>query len=339
MKPIPSIAPTSIDNFDDMQSNELKHRMSHVRSESNSSQISANYFTPAVEQAEELVNRVLRDSIVMVRRENLPIWLGDNDFLHFGHRPELKSFSSCFKTVFRIHSETGNIWTHMLGCMAFIGITIYVLTRPDIEFAFQEKAVFSAFFAGAILCLGFSFIFHTVFCHSEKVAKFFNKLDYCGIALLTMGSFVPWLYYTFYCTLAPKIIYSILIVILGICCIIVSMHDTFASSSYRPIRAGVFIGLGLSGIIPAVHYVITDGFWKLFNEASMGWLLLMAFLYIFGAVIYALRFPERMYPGKFDIWFQSHQIFHVFVIAAAFVHYHGTLKIAKIRLEGACGNL
>ena len=64
------------------------------------------------------------------------------------------------------------------------------------------------------------------------------------------------------------------------------------------------------------------------------------------------RIPERFLPGKFDIWFQSHQvkfsskplcqstfsgkqllfqIFHVLVIAAAFVHYHGMADMAVYR--------
>ena len=46
--------------------------------------------------------------------EKLPHWLKDNEHLHFGHRPELRSFAECFKSVFRIHTETGNIWTHLV---------------------------------------------------------------------------------------------------------------------------------------------------------------------------------------------------------------------------------
>lgn len=52
-----------------------------------------------------------------------------------------------------------------------------------------------------------------------------------------------------------------------------------------------------------------------------------------GAVLYAARIPERFLPGKCDIWFQSHQIFHVLVIAAAFVHYQGISEMAMYRLK------
>jgi len=54
-----------------------------------------------------------------------------------------------------------------------------------------------------------------------------------------MGSFVPWLYYSFYCRLAPKLVYFIAIFILGTFCIVVSMWDKFAEPRYRPVRAGV----------------------------------------------------------------------------------------------------
>jgi adiponectin receptor len=39
----------------------------------------------------------------------------------------------------------------------------------------------------------------------------------------------------------------------------------------------------------------------------------------------ANRIPERFSPGKFDIFFASHQIFHVCVVLAALAHYAGLL--------------
>lgn len=38
------------------------------------------------------------------------------------------------------------------------------------------------------------------------------------------------------------------------------------------------------------------------------------------------RVPERLRPGKFDIWGSSHQIFHVLIILAAMAHLIGLLK-------------
>ena len=65
-----------------------------------------------------------------------------------------------------------------------------------------------------------------------------SRLDYSGIALLIMGSFVPWLYYSFYCNPQPCFIYLIVICVLGIAAIIVSQWDMFATPEYRGVRAG-----------------------------------------------------------------------------------------------------
>ncbi|GFS11033.1 adiponectin receptor protein, partial [Elysia marginata] len=196
-----------------------------------------NVPSKCAEQAEEFVKKVWAAGWNVAHHHTLPDWLKDNDFLLRGHRVPTNSFLACFKSIFRIHTETGNIWTHLLGMIAFLGIASYFLTRPSIEIQWQEKAVFSAFFMGAILCMTFSWVFHTVYCHSERVGRFFNKLDYCGIALLTIGSFVPWLYYSFYCRLEPKVTYLALIIFLGTICIVVSMWDKFAQPQYRPLRA------------------------------------------------------------------------------------------------------
>ncbi|KAK6752865.1 hypothetical protein RB195_003953 [Necator americanus] len=269
--------------------------------------------------------------------EYLPEWLQDNEYLRTGHRPPLPSFSSCFKSIFALHTETGNIWTHMYGCVAFIGVALWFLTRPSTQVQFMEKIIFSTYFLGAILCLGMSFLFHTVACHSDSVGKFFNKLDYTGITLLIVGSFIPWLYYGFYCRPQPMIIYITMISVLGLLAMVVSLWDKFAQPKYRAFRAGVFVAMGLSAIFPAAHMLIVDGLEFMYKKASLVWMLSMGAMYIGGAAIYATRIPERWFPGRCDLWFQSHQLFHTFVVIAAFIHFHSITEMAQKKLmEGSC---
>ncbi|KAK6009181.1 hypothetical protein OSTOST_25921 [Ostertagia ostertagi] len=278
----------------------------------------------------------------VLKYEHLPEWLQDNEFLRHGHRPPLPSFAECFKSIWSLHTETGNIWTHLIGifylncCLAFFCLGVWFLTRPDNHIQWQEKIVFSFFFGGAVLCLGLSFAFHTLCCHSINVGRIFCKLDYMGISLLIVGSFIPWIYYGFYCRMEPKITYIGMVSVLGVAAIIVSLWDKFSESRFRPLRAGVFVAMGCSGILPTVHYIITDGVRSLFEDNAFHWLLLMAFLYLLGALLYATRTPERFFPGKCDIWFQSHQLFHTCVVIAAFVHYYGISEMAWMRLNGQC---
>lgn len=78
----------------------------------------------AAGQAEQVVRRLIQVSWNVCHFSKLPDWLQDNDFLTHGHRPPLPSFRACFRSIFRLHTETANIWTHLLGCVAFIGKSI-----------------------------------------------------------------------------------------------------------------------------------------------------------------------------------------------------------------------
>ena len=137
----------------------------------------------AAEQAERLARQVIevgKRSWRVVSHMDLPEWLRDNDFIRHGHRPPLKSFRLCFKSIFRIHSETGNIWTHLLGFVAFVCVAFYFFLRPitlsnPFPKGIQEKLVFGSFFAGALFCLAFSTLFHTMDCHSDKVSNLFSR--------------------------------------------------------------------------------------------------------------------------------------------------------------------
>ncbi|XP_032828190.2 adiponectin receptor protein 1 isoform X2 [Petromyzon marinus] len=294
----------------------------------------------AMEKMEEFVYKVWERRWQVIPFDLLPSWLQDNDYLLQGHRPPMPSFRACFSSIFRIHTETGNIWTHLIGFVLFLSLGVVYMLRPNMAFVapLQEKVVFGAFFVGAVLCLCFSWLFHTVYCHSEKVSRTFSKLDYSGIALLIMGSFVPWLYYSFYCSPQPRLIYLVIVCVLGVAAIVVSQWERFSTPAYRAVRAGVFLGLGLSGVVPTIHFAVAEGFVKATTVGQMGWLLLMAVLYITGAGLYAARVPERFFPGKCDIWFQSHQIFHVLVVAAACVHFHGVSNLQEFRysIGGGC---
>lgn len=173
--------------------------------------------------------------------QNLPDWLQDNEFLHKGYRPTLPSFRACFKSIFSLHTETVNIWTHLLGCIVFIGVALVFLTRPSFEIQIQEKLIFSTFFFSTIACLSLSFAFHTFSCHSKVVSDLLCKLDYCGIALEIMGSIVPVVYYGFYCHHQLRDIYLTVVVLFGFVTILTSLSDTFSETNLRPVRVGKIV--------------------------------------------------------------------------------------------------
>jgi adiponectin receptor len=111
------------------------------------------------------------------RFKSLPDWLQDNNFIIEGNRPTLSSFKACLLSLFRLHTETGNIWTHRIGCLLFAFLAIYVLNFSEYSaIGLVDKIVFGFYFAGVITCLALSTCYHTMICHFHAVEKLFFKL-------------------------------------------------------------------------------------------------------------------------------------------------------------------
>ncbi|KIW08217.1 uncharacterized protein PV09_01145 [Verruconis gallopava] len=255
-------------------------------------------------------------------------WQRDNVFIRRGYRPASNSFKKSAKSLAYLHNETVNIYTHLIGAVvsALAFFWLYSIIHPRYESATtQDVLVFSCFFLGATACLGLSAAFHLFSNHSRSVQVFGNQLDYLGIVFLIWGSFIPSIYYGF--QRDPQLItkYWIMITTIGAMTATATLMPVFRTPTFRPIRALMFVGMGLSAIFPVLHGLQIYGYSIMKDAIGFDWLLTQGILYILGASIYAARVPERFAPGRFDIWGSSHQIFHVLVLIAAATHLRGLL--------------
>ncbi|KAG8216869.1 hemolysin-III related-domain-containing protein [Butyriboletus roseoflavus] len=160
-----------------------------------------------------------------------------------------------------------------------------------------------------------------------------------GIIVLTVGSFVPCIFYGFSCDPLSQALHLLAIVSAGTCATYIVLNPEYAKPTHRGARTGVFIALGLCAAVPVTQLVTRHGAMKVFSEMGFGWLLTSGTLYIVGALIYANRIPERIAPGRFDYFFASHQIFHVCVVLAALTHWFCVLTVlnhSHSELGGHC---
>ncbi|CZT15802.1 related to membrane proteins, contain hemolysin III domain [Ramularia collo-cygni] len=259
----------------------------------------------------------------------IPHWLQDNHYIISGYRSPSNSYKKSAASIGHLHNETVNIWTHLIGAIlaACTASIMYFNIKPRFELATVEDViVFACYFLGAFLCLGMSATFHTISNHSEAVQKFGNRLDYIGIVVLIWGSFIPAIYYGF--ALEPRLIqvYWSMITTIGAGTLVVVLYPKFRTPEWRPVRALMFVLMGLSAVVPVIHGLQMYGYEQLERQMGLSWLVGQGVMYITGAAIYAARVPERWSPGKFDIWGSSHQIFHVLVVLAASAHFVGLIK-------------
>ena len=67
-----------------------------------------------------------------------------------------------------------------------------------------------------------------------------------------------------------------------------SWFDHFRTPEWRPYRALMFVGLGLSGVVPILHGLSMHGFPALNERMGLVWVMLEGAMYIFGAFLYAV---------------------------------------------------
>jgi len=230
------------------------------------------------------------------------------------------------------HDLPVNIHSHWGGAVLFAYLLCTDL--PGVLAAYDTDGVADllyllVFGLAAIICLLFSGIYHMAECHSPELATFCHKLDYSGISILIVGSMYPGIFYSFYCHPSFRNFYLAAVTIAGLGAAYVTLSPEYSRPTYRRLRTYVFISLGLGGAIPAIHSIHLHGLEHMREELGLDWLLYMAGLYIIGALIYAERIPERFWPGRFDLFGGSHQIFHFCVVAAALCHYRGLLESVK----------
>ncbi|EUC31237.1 hypothetical protein COCCADRAFT_38652 [Bipolaris zeicola 26-R-13] len=231
----------------------------------------------------------------------------DNEYILSSYREVSRSYQRSLGSILGIHNETVNIFSHIIGSIIFftLPMPIYWSLQPRYATATTaDVVVFSTFFFGVAMCFALSAIFHIFNNHSQSVHIFGNQLDYLGIVILMWSSTIPCVYYGFYCTPHLQKTYYTLVSVLAAGCVYATLHPAFRRPKYRPYRAAMYAGLGL----------------------SLDWMALMTTFNLTGGALYAMRIPEKWYPYRFDVWGASHQIMHCLVVCAGIAHLYGLLR-------------
>ncbi|KAG0738821.1 hypothetical protein G6F62_008790 [Rhizopus arrhizus] len=268
----------------------------------------------------------------------LPKEWQENEYVLSGYR-FYQTSQACLKSIFMIHNETANIWSHLLGFLFMSWLCIYGFNTHFPNATWTDRTVLITFCVASLKCLFCSFVYHTFICHSHRQVKLFTAtLDYMGIAFLITASVLVAEYYGFYCRPLMRNRYMMFTLLLGSIGMFAPFLKRWDTKQYRPLRIAVFVSMAVSSAVPVIHLFCLNGFkssCEFFDLAGLSVLM-----YILGVVVYANRFPERMYPGEFDsIGLTSHAIWHVFVCFGIFFHYLATLRFYSNRHTYGCGIL
>ena len=155
-----------------------------------------------------------------------------------------------------------------------------------------------------------------------------TNLDYGGICILIMGSTYPLLFYVFACqeVFWWRNVFCYLITFLNSVSFLITTLPQFDKPNFRKYRGILFIVCGLCDCLPFIYLCYFADPKYILVSSPIPWFIGGA-LYIGGALMFILRFPERCLPVKFDLIGASHQIFHVAVVSGCYAHVNESFNI------------
>ena len=106
-------------------------------------------------------------------------------------------------------------------------------------------------------------------------------------------------------------------------------------SLFENLRTFLFVGMIFSGFGPLIHLHILDGGYITFGRTKfiLFGCINMGFFYGIGMFFWITKIPERFFPGKFDIFGQSHSIWHIFIVLGATGWYYCMLQSFFLKIN------
>lgn len=260
----------------------------------------------AARRAKGQVQVAIEQAIVRARKhglisyEHLPEPWKVNPHILQGYRfSETKL--DCLRSCFQLSNELFNIWSHAIGLVLVLAVAFYFYPSTPAFYSATNFDILVAgcFFAAACKCLICSISWHTMSSISDQtLMERFACVDYTGISLLVATSIMTTEYTAFYCEPWSRWIYMSLTLVLGIAGTVLPWHPTFNRADMSWLRVGFFVSLAATGFIPILQLTIERG-WNS-TMALYSPILRSILVYLTGACLYASKFPERLFPGRFD---------------------------------------
>lgn len=244
----------------------------------------------------------------LIRYDDLPEPWKVNPHITRGYRFSTNKWA-CVRSMFGIHNELFNIWSHAIGFILVLAIAFYFYPRNS-NFSSSTKAdvvVAAFFFFAACKCLVCSTIWHTMNSISHQtLLERFACVDYTGISLLVAASILTTEYAAFYCEPTSRWTYMLTTAILGVGGVILPWHPTFNRHDMAWARVMFYSCLALTGFVPFGQLAASRGIdWAIYFYAPITKSVLV---YGVGAFMYACKMPECWFPGMFDYLGCSHNI-------------------------------
>jgi len=234
------------------------------------------------------------------------------------------------------HNELGNIWTHILAAVAVFAQLMYWVWNQDLHGNSAElvyRAGVFGYFISCICTFCISVQYHWRLCSTDADFLRWMCLDQSACFVVIMIGFFAGVPMGFACFPMLQIIYTISSFST---CLLMAVAIFFIPKERWEIISGVIIaGTVVVYFIPAVHWLwVCETGRRAIGTKFVVQILLTGV----AAIFYTKYVPERFAPGKFDLWWNSHQIWHVAIFLSMAIYGDCLVQVNRmIQMDTFCG--
>ncbi|XP_052813541.1 membrane progestin receptor gamma-like isoform X2 [Mya arenaria] len=249
-------------------------------------------------------------------------------FIVKGYRSPKSSPFQCVLSLFDATNETLNFWTHFLPSWYFM----WVLRDSSVTLDFRHDSYSWPLLAYMCMCCIYplaSAMAHTFNTMSDNARHICFFLDYSAISASAFGGAIAIRAYCFPSDLRATSFgnwYLTGAFVNSLLCIFIACKTRFMPLSQTR-KAMRLTSLGWPFIYATLPlaYRLLCGTQEDSDLSSTYYHLMSIVLMYVSAFLYSAHFPERLFPGSFDIIGHSHQWFHMSVILGTIYQMHAIL--------------
>ncbi|XP_054266798.1 progestin and adipoQ receptor family member 4 [Macrosteles quadrilineatus] len=260
----------------------------------------------------------------LLQWQDMPKHLQFNPYIHTGYRPILSVWGS-IASLFYFHNETVNILSHGLPI-------VYILTVVPKHMPWESSVFLSwCHIAGSVAPWVGSFTYHLFMNLHLGESCYYRllQLDMLGIWISQSFGALPMVRASVYCL--PYFLQWLVVAsyaggsVLGL----IKAMNAWSPWKRRLCFATPFL---MRSVLCILRYSRFGGG----HPDSFIHCVMQDVLSLLGGAIGAMRVPEKWFPGRLDLYFNSHNIMHVLVVCAVYSMYRATVQDLQWMAHGQC---
>ncbi|XP_042277103.1 membrane progestin receptor beta-like [Thunnus maccoyii] len=238
-------------------------------------------------------------------------------FILSGYRPVGLTWPCYVLSLFQIHNETVNVWSHLLAAACVVARFLLFMGPEGQGFSVDASSLPLVLYVfSAVTYLSCSAAAHLLQSHSEQAHYSLFFLDYMGVGVYQYGCALALCLYSSDAAWTQSMLGQIFLPAAALLAWFSCSTCCYAKLRFRrpyPLHRKLYqvVPMGVAYILdisPVAHRLATQS-WT--SNSALPLHGLQVVLFLLSAFFFSCPIPERFSPGRYDIIGHGHQLFHL----------------------------